>query len=106
MADGDEDVVALITRFRDGVQGRDGPALDDVERVVDQAPFDVLGLTEMPFDPPAQALEPHDLRIRQHGAVLPLGLDRPFLRTAIRQGPVASFLVAIVFSMTWPSRTL
>lgn len=43
-------------------------------------------MTEVPFEPPAQALEPHDLLIRQHGAVLPLELERPFLRTAIRQG--------------------
>ena len=51
-----------------------GRPLDDVERVVRQAPFDVLGAAEVRFDLPADALEPHHLLVRQHSAVLPLGL--------------------------------
>src|SRR5207253_1128620 len=35
---------------------------------------DVLRLTEMPFDPPAQPRQPHDLIVRQHLPVLPLDL--------------------------------
>ena len=61
-------------------------ALDDLEAVVDQAPFDVLGAAEVRFDPPAQLREPHDLRIRQRRLVLPLRVDRLFLRPARRQG--------------------
>ena len=54
--------------------------------VVDHAPFDVLGVAEMRFDPPAELREPHDLRIRQHRLVLQLRVDRMFLRPARRRG--------------------
>ena len=70
----------------DGEQRRDRPALDDLEAVLDQAPFDVLGAAEMRFDPPAQLREPHDLRIRQRRLLLLRRVDRPFLRPARRQG--------------------
>jgi len=36
---------------------------------------------EVRFDPPAQLRQPHGLRIRQRWLVLPLKLDRLFLRT-------------------------
>jgi hypothetical protein len=36
------------------------------------------------FDPPAQLHKPHDLRIRQRWLLLPLRLDRLFLRPACR----------------------
>src|SRR6185436_2816443 len=42
----------------DGEQRGDRPALDDPEVVVDQAPFDVLGTAEVPFDPAAELREP------------------------------------------------
>jgi len=54
MPDGDVDVVLPVTGRRDGEQRRDRPALDDLEVIVDQAPFDVLGAAEVRFDPPAQ----------------------------------------------------
>ena len=54
--------------------------------VVDQAPFDVLGAAEVRFDPPAELREPYDLRIRQRRLVLPLRVDRLFLRPARRRG--------------------
>jgi hypothetical protein len=38
------------------------------------------------FDPPAQLREPHDLRVRQRGLLLSLGLDGLFLRPACRRG--------------------
>ena len=86
MTDGDVDVVLPVAGLRDGEQRGDRPALDDLEVVVDQAPFDVLGAAEVRFDPPAQLREPHDLRIRQRRLLLPLRLDRLFLRPARRRG--------------------
>ena len=58
-------MVPLVAGRGDGEQRGDRPALDDLEPVVDQAPFDVLGSAEVRFDPPAQLSEPHDLRIGQ-----------------------------------------
>ena len=69
------------------------PALDDLEAVVDQAPFDVLGAAEARFDPPAELREPHDLRIRQRWLVLPLRLDRLLLRPTCRRGVDGRLLV-------------
>ena len=86
MTDGDVDVVLPVAGRGDGEQRGDRPALDDLEVVVDQAPFDVLGAAEVRFDPPAQLREPHDLRIRQRRLLLPLRLDRLFLRPACRRG--------------------
>ncbi len=86
MTDGDVDVVVSVADLRDGEQRGDRPALDDLEAVVDQAPFDVLGAAEMRFDPPAQSREPHDLRIRQRRLILPLRLDHVLLRPACRRG--------------------
>ena len=40
----------------------------------------------MRFDPPPELHEPHDLRIRQRRLLLPLRVDRHFLRPAGRQG--------------------
>ena len=86
MTDGDVDVVLSVAGRGDGEQRGDRPALDDLEVIVDQAPFDVLGAAEVRFDPPAQLREPHDLRIRQRWLLLPLRLDRLFLRPACRRG--------------------
>ena len=85
MTDGDVDVVLSVAGLGDGEQRRDRPALDDLEVIVDQAPFDVLGAAEVRFDPPAQLREPHDLRVRQSRLLLPLRLDRLFLRPASRR---------------------
>ena len=73
-------------------QRGDRPALDDLEAIVGQAPFDVLGAAEMRFDPPAELHEPHDLRIRQGGLLLSLGLDLLFLRSTRRRGEDGPFL--------------
>ncbi len=70
----------------DGEQRGDRPALHDLEVIVDQAPFDVLGAAEVRFDPPPELHQPHDLRIRQRRLLLPLRVDRHFLRPAGRQG--------------------
>ena len=86
MTDGDVDVVLSVAGRGDGEQRGDRPALDDLEPVVDQAPFDVLGAAEVRFDPPAQLREPHDLRIGQCRLLLALRLDRQFLRPACRRG--------------------
>ena len=86
VTDGDVDVVLLVAGLGDGEQRRDRPALDDLEAVVDQAPFDVLRAAEVRFDPPPELHEPHDLRIRQRRLLLPLRVDRHFLRPAGRQG--------------------
>ncbi len=86
MTDGDVDVILLVAGLGDGEQCRDRPALNDLEAIVDQAPFDVLRAAEVRFDPPPELHEPHDLRIRQRGLLLPLRVDRHLLRTAGRQG--------------------
>ena len=85
MTDGDVDVVLLVAGGGDGKQRRDRPALNDLKVVVDQAPFDVLRTAEVRFDPPAELREPHDLRIRQRRLLLPLRIDRMFLRPACRR---------------------
>jgi hypothetical protein len=72
-------------RSRDGEQCGDRPALDDLEAVVDQAPFDVLGAAEVRFDPPSELHEPHDLRVCQRWLLLLRRLDRHFVRPASRQ---------------------
>ena len=82
MTDGDVHVVLAVPGFRNGEQRRDRPALDDLEAVVDEAPLDVLRAAEVRFDPPAQLRKPHHLRVRQRWLVLPLRLDRLFLRPA------------------------
>ena len=64
MTDGHVDVVLLVTGHGDGEQRGDRPALDDLEAVIDQAPFDVLGQAEVRFDPASQLRESNDLRIR------------------------------------------
>ena len=86
VTDGDVDVVLLVAGLGDGEQRGDRPALHDLEVVVDQAPFDVLRAAEVRFDPPPELHEPHDLRIRQRRLLLPLRVDRHFLRPAGRQG--------------------
>ena len=86
MTDGDVDVVGSVADLRDGKQRGDRPALDDLEAVVDQAPFDVLGAAEVRFDPPAKLGEPHNLGVRQRWLLLPLRLDRLFLCSACRRG--------------------
>ena len=86
VTDGDVDVVLAVARLRDREQRGDRPALDDLEAIVDQAPFDVLGTAEMRLDPPAELHQPHDLRVRQGRLPLPLRLDRLFPRSARRRG--------------------
>ncbi len=86
MADRDVDVVFFIADRRDGEQRGDRPALDDHEVTVDQAPFNVLGAAEVPFDCPSQLGESHDLRIGQCRVLLPLQVDRFFFRPAGRRG--------------------
>jgi len=79
-------VVRVVVDRRDGEERGDRPALDDVEVVIDQAPFDVLGPAEVRFDPPAELHEPHGLNIRQRWLLLPRRVDRLFLRPASWQG--------------------
>ena len=98
-------MVLPVSGLGDGEQRRDRPALDDLEAVVDQAPFDVLGAAEVRFDPPAELREPDDLRIGQRRLVLPRRLDRLFLRPASRQAWMASCLVATALATISPSRT-
>src|SRR6266550_3126036 len=86
MPDGDVHVALLAVDRGDGEQRGDRPALDDLEFIIDQAPFDVLGVAEVRFDPPSQLRESHDLRIRQCWLLLPLRVDRFFLGPACRRG--------------------
>ena len=65
VADGDVDAVRLVDGSGDREQRGNGPALDDPEAVVDQAPFDVLGMAEVRFDPPAELHELRDLCVRE-----------------------------------------
>ena len=57
MADGYIDVIFLVVCFRDGVECRDRPALDNIKCIINQTPLDVLGATKVFFDRSAQALE-------------------------------------------------
>ena len=84
MADRDVDMVLSVAGRGDGEQRGDRSALDDLEAVLDQAPFDVLGITEVRFDPSSQLRQSHDLRIGQCCLLLPLRVDRFFLRPACR----------------------
>ena len=79
-------MLLVIAGRGDREQRGDRPALDDLEAIVDEAPFDVLGAAEVRFDPPAQLGEPHDLRVRQRRLLLTLRLDRLFPRPACRRG--------------------
>ena len=106
MTDGDVDVVLSVAGRGDGEQRGDRPALDDLEAIVDQAPFDVLGTAEVRFDPPAQLREPHDLRIGQRRLLLALRLDRQFFVPPAGEAWMASCLVATALATTSPSRTL
>ena len=86
MTDGDVDVVLSVAGRGDGEQRGDRPALDDLELIVDQAPFDVLGVAEVRFDAPAQLRQLHDLPVRQCRVLLAVRLDRQFLRAASGRG--------------------
>ena len=79
-------MVLLVVGHGDGEQRGDRPALDDPEVIVGQAPFDVLGTTEVRFDPPAQPREPHDLGIGQRRLPLTLRFDCLLVRPARRRG--------------------
>ena len=70
MPHGHVDVVPPIAGHGDGEQRGDRPALDDLELIVGQAPLDVLRLTEVRLDPPAELREPNDLRIGQRRPLL------------------------------------
>ena len=79
-------MVPSVAGSGDGEQRGDRPALDDLEFIIDQAPFDVLGTAEVSFDPSSQLGEPHGLRVRQRRLPLPIRVDRLFLRPAGGQG--------------------
>jgi len=51
VTDGDVDVVLSVAGCGNGEKRGDRPALDDLEFIIDQAPFDVLGTAEVRFDP-------------------------------------------------------
>ena len=86
MTDGEVDVVGSVADLRDGEQRGDRPALNDLETVIDQAPFDVLGAAEVRLDPPAQPRQLHDLRVCQRRLLLLRRLDRLFLCSTCRRG--------------------
>src|SRR3712207_9543076 len=86
MTDGDVDVVLSVFGRGDGEQRGDRPALNELEAIVDQAPFDALWTAEVRFHPPAQLGERHDLRLRQRWLLPPLRLDRLLPRLACRRG--------------------
>jgi hypothetical protein len=77
VADGHVHVPLAISRIRDRVQRRDGPALDDVEAVFRPAPFDVLRMAEVRFDRSADFFELYDLVVGQRSRALPPVDDRP-----------------------------
>ena len=106
MTDGDVDVVLSVVGCGDGEQRGDRPALDELEPVVVQAPFDVLGLAEMRFDPPAQLRQPHDLRVRQRRLLLTVPLNSPSTVPPPGEGRMASCLVPTTLARILPSRTV
>ena len=86
MPDGDVDVVLPVVGDGNGKQRRDRPALDELEVVVGQAPFDVLRRAEVRGDAPARLREPHDLRVGERRLRLPLRLDGVLPCAARRRG--------------------
>ena len=98
-------MVLLVAGLGDGEQRGDRPALDDLEVVVGQAPFDVLGAAEVRFDPPAELREPDDLRIRQRRLLLLRRVDR-LSCVPPPAGVMASRLAATALATISPSRTL
>jgi hypothetical protein len=99
-------VVFVVSRRGDGEQRGDRPALHDVERVVDEAPLDVLRAAEVGLDPPPQLNELHDLHIGQHRLVSAVGRDRHLDGPAVRCGLHGNGWVPIDMEITPPSRTL
>ena len=73
-----------VVRHGNGEQRGDGPALDDVEVAIGQAPLDVLRASEVRFDPPAELRERENLRIGQCCPVLKFRPDRHLLGPAGR----------------------
>jgi hypothetical protein len=84
MADGHVDVIGPIGGLRDRKERRDRPALDDVQGVAGQAPFDVLRAAEVTLDRAADTLEPHDLLVRQRLRVTSLDSELLLKGAALR----------------------
>ena len=101
----DVDVGLLVVPRGDGEQRGDRPALDDLEAVVDQAPFDVLRPAEVRFDLPSQLHELHDLRIGQRRLGCRAGSIASSCVPPAGEAWMASGLMAIVLATTSPSRT-
>ena len=80
VTDGDVDVVLSVVGVGDGEQRGDRPALDDLEAVVDQAPFDVLRAAEVRFDPPAELHEPRRPARPSAPAAVPAAARSPWRR--------------------------
>ena len=86
VTDGEVDVVLPVAGRRDGEQRGDRPALDDLEAVVDQAPFDVLGRPKCASIRRPSCASAHDLRIRQRRLPCRAGSIAAACGPARRQG--------------------
>ena len=69
-------MASRIAHIGDGEHRGDRPAPHDLGAVVVQAPLDVVRMTEVRLDRPAQRREFHDLRIRERRQIPPARIDR------------------------------
>ena len=77
VADGDVDAGARTVGLGDREQRGDGPGLHDVDVPVREAPFDVLRVAHVGFDPPPQRHEAHHLGVREDWVLPSRRFDRP-----------------------------
>ena len=84
VTDGDVHAVCVVAGRRGRKQRGDRPALDNEELAAREAPFDVLGATEVRLDPPAQPGQLQHRRVAQGGLLLALRSDRLLVRSARR----------------------
>ena len=98
--------VLLVADIRNGEQGGDRPTLNDLEPIIVQAPFDVLGVAEVRFDHPPQLRKSRHLGIRQRRLLLLLRVHRIFRVPPAGEARMATCLVAICLAMMSPSRTV
>ncbi len=79
-------MVLPVVYLRNWVQGGDRAALNNIELVLGEAPFDILWAGKMRLDLSAHLPQPHYLLVRQRLDILPLRFDLPFLRATFLQG--------------------
>ena len=72
-------MILVVARFGNGEQRGDRSALDDVESVIGQAPFDVLRAAKVRLNTATEFRETYGLCLCQGGLCLPLRLGRQIM---------------------------